>query len=142
MKKYSKYLVYICFWSYIVILYRITVFRGGFSAQNLFQNGVVSAGFFHDYLEMLRSGMFYEFIYLFVGNIIWFVPFGFLTPWINKRFAAFPKVLLFGFLMSLSIEFFQFMFGTGISEVDDLILNTLGVYIGFLLRKAIVKRNK
>lgn len=131
MKKYLKPAIITVFCVYLIILLRITVFRAGFSTADLFQNGRLIFDFFAGYLEMLRSNMFYDFIYLFVGNIIWFVPLGFLLPCLNNRFSSISRVLLFGFLLSLLIEFFQFAFGTGISEVDDMILNTLGALIGY-----------
>ena len=39
-------------------------------------------------------------------------------------------MILYGFFLSLLIETMQFVFGTGVSELDDVILNTLGVYLG------------
>lgn len=42
-------------------------------------------------------------------------------------------VLLIGFLLSLGIEISQYIFGTGVTEVEDLILNTLGTALGYLL---------
>ena len=43
------------------------------------------------------------------------------------------RTILCGFGLSLLIELLQFVFGTGVSEVDDLILNTLGTLIGFVI---------
>lgn len=37
---------------------------------------------------------------------------------------------LLGLLFSFAIELLQYVFGTGISELDDLILNSLGAWIG------------
>lgn len=51
------------------------------------------------------------------------------------------KILLWGFLLSFFIESMQFIFGTGVSELDDLILNTLGVWIGVIIMK-ILKKGK
>ena len=68
------------------------------------------------------------FIYLFFGNIIWFVPFGFLLKRLTRMTAG--KIIFLGFLLSLFIETTQFIFGTGVSEIDDLLLNTLGAAIG------------
>jgi len=127
--------IYVVFGVYMIILLRITVFRNGFSFSHMFRNGVITFDFFTGYLEMLRQGMFYEFIYLFVGNIIWFVPFGFLLPCLCERPLTFRRVLFRGFLLSFTIELMQFAFGTGISEVDDLILNTLGALLGFCLNR-------
>lgn len=131
--------LYIAFGVYLLVLLKITVFRAGISLSNLFRNGIVIYDFFAGYLEMIRYGMFFEFIYLFVGNIIWFVPFGFLLPCLSKSFSTFPRVLLSGLFLSLVIEFLQYAFGTGISEADDLILNTLGALIGYALYRLIHK---
>lgn len=38
--------------------------------------------------------------------------------------------LLCGLGLSLVIEILQYLFGTGVSGLDDLTLNTLGVWIG------------
>jgi glycopeptide antibiotics resistance protein len=46
-----------------------------------------------------------------------------------------------GFVLSFIIEFLQFAFGVGVSEVDDLILNTLGTYIGFQIFRLLTYMN-
>ena len=43
---------------------------------------------------------------------------------------------VYGFLLSFLIETMQFVFGTGYSEPDDLILNTLGAWLGAFMVKA------
>lgn len=139
MKKRLRPIIYIIFGVYMVILFKITVFRSGVSFLNLFQSGAVTFDFFDGYMYMLRNKLYYEFVYLFVGNIIWFVPFGFLQPCMRERFTSLWRVLLSGFLLSFSIEFLQFAFGTGISEVDDLILNTLGALIGYYAYRLILR---
>ena len=50
------------------------------------------------------------------------------------------KIVLAGFLFSLTIESLQYLFGTGYSELDDLILNTAGVFAGAVFVKG-VKRH-
>lgn len=70
------------------------------------------------------------FIYLFVGNIIWFVPFGMYLE--GQRKWKLAAIVLCGFLFSLTIETSQYAFGRGFSELDDLILNTFGVFLGTL----------
>ena len=42
------------------------------------------------------------------------------------------QAVLVGFILSLIIETAQFVLGSGISELDDLILNTLGALPGYL----------
>lgn len=71
-----KNLEKILFFLYMVIVLRITVFRSGFSLESLFQNGQINLKLFEEYLPIIQDGRWFTFLYLFVGNIIWFVPFG------------------------------------------------------------------
>ncbi len=64
------------------------------------------------------------------------MPFGFLLPFLTGRPKSIGMIAVFGFLLSLAIEFSQYMFGTGYSELDDLLLNTVGTLIGFLIYRA------
>ena len=66
------------FWLYLLILFRITVFRTGFGVQNLFQKGSINLTLFRDYLPLLKEGHWFRFLYLFLGNILWFIPFGYI----------------------------------------------------------------
>ncbi|WP_343610025.1 VanZ family protein [Chryseobacterium oranimense] len=75
------------------------------------------------------------------GNIIMFIPFGFLG-WILPGLKDL-KALLYTFVSSIIIvEALQYFTRMGMFEVDDIILNTFGVYLGWLLRGFIEKRFK
>ena len=39
--------------------------------------------------------------------------------------------------LSLGIELSQYVFGTGVTEIDDIILNTLGCLLGGIIERAI-----
>ncbi len=67
------------------------------------------------------------------GNILGFVPAGFFVPilWKNKR--GFLFTVCITFQMSLLVEVLQLVFRVGSFDVDDLILNTLGGMLGYLL---------
>ena len=67
------------------------------------------------------------------GNMLMFVPTGILLPVLYKRMDNFLKVVGTGFLMSLAIEIMQLPFIARASDVDDLIMNTLGVITGYVL---------
>lgn len=131
----KKVFIYILFFIYIGILLRITVFRRGFNFQNLCQNGSVNLTIFQSYAPLLRNRDFKRIIYLFVGNIIWFVPFGFYLRHFGRVQWKAWQIWLFGLSFSFIIELLQYVFGTGISELDDLILNSLGTWIGAILGK-------
>ncbi len=65
-------------------------------------------------------------------NIILFVPLGFFLPLLYKKYHRIKTVALTGFLFSLAVEFVQ-MFGWGSSDINDLMTNTIGACVGFLI---------
>ncbi len=113
---------------WLAVLFRITVFRNGCFSNGFF-SGRVEWNAFAYYLRLARSGNWWYFSYLFFGNLIWFFPVGILT---KLRDGRLRQAVLVGFLLSLSIETAQFVLGSGISELEDLILNTLGALLGYL----------
>ena len=71
-----------------------------------------------------------------LGNIIMFIPFGFLG-WLNAKYFSLKKLIL-DFLSALIIvEALQYLTRLGVFDIDDLALNSLGVWIGFQMRKFI-----
>lgn len=71
-------------------------------------------------------------------NVILFLPLGFFLPFMYKNYKNVGKIVLTGFLLSLSIEIVQ-MFGRGATDVNDLITNTLGTILGYLFYKILSK---
>jgi glycopeptide antibiotics resistance protein len=67
-----------------------------------------------------------------VGNVIGFVPLGFILPLLSKRFLSLKAVIAAAFSLSLTYEIVQLLFGLGSFDVDDLILNTLGGILGYM----------
>lgn len=76
-----------------------------------------------------------------IGNCTMFIPTGILTPVLYRHLGSFKKTVLTGFLISLSIEIIQLPFAVRASDIDDLILNTLGVMAGYSIY-ALVKKLK
>ena len=67
-------------------------------------------------------------------NIIFFMPFEFLLPTLWNKFRKFIPTVFAGFIFSLIIEVGQ-LFTIRATDVDDLIMNTLGTILGFILFK-------
>ncbi|MFI9820344.1 VanZ family protein [Streptomyces sp. NPDC052013] len=68
------------------------------------------------------------------GNILLGVPFGILTPVVAPRTRGFLRVLLLTAVVMLLVEFAQGALVTGRAfDVDDVILNTVGALLGYLL---------
>ncbi|GGA79342.1 hypothetical protein GCM10008025_23440 [Ornithinibacillus halotolerans] len=70
-----------------------------------------------------------------IGNIIGFVPFGFLFPLLSERFQKLKTVIIATFSLSLTFELLQLIFQFGSFDFDDLILNTIGGILGYFLLK-------
>ncbi len=66
-----------------------------------------------------------------IGNFAMFIPTGIMTPLIYPQLKSFKKTLLTGAGISLAIEIIQLPFAVRASDVDDLILNTLGCIAGY-----------
>lgn len=89
--------------------------------------------------EVLVNKNINYFLINFLGNIILFMPFGFVIPLLWKISAK--KAVLIGFLASLFIETCQLFLARG-TDVDDLILNTFGALLGALLFKILQRAFK
>ncbi|OMF38451.1 hypothetical protein BK133_02725 [Paenibacillus sp. FSL H8-0548] len=72
-----------------------------------------------------------------LGNIILFMPLGVYVQLLKKdKRISISMVIVF--LISLLVEIFQFIFGIGATDIDDIILNSLGGLIGILVYKALL----
>lgn len=79
-----------------------------------------------DYSYMLNS---FENL---VGNVVVFIPFGFLLPMLHRKSRRFLVLMLNAFLFVSGIEVFQLFSAFGAFDVDDILLNCFGAFIGWL----------
>ena len=74
-----------------------------------------------------------------VGNTAMFIPIGIIWPMVFKELDSHGKVIAAGVGFSLCIEVLQLPFIDRVTDIDELILNSLGFLIGYgiclLLRK-------
>lgn len=68
-----------------------------------------------------------------IGNIAGFIPLGLLIPMLFRGLRRSWKTVPIVFLISLGFETAQLLTGLGVFDIDDLVLNTLGGAIGYLL---------
>lgn len=81
-----------------------------------------------------NSISWFEIIKIVVGNVVMFIPFGFLG-WIFPRLQNL-KQNIFAFISAIVIvEALQYFTRLGICEVDDIILNTFGVFLGWQTKR-------
>lgn len=79
-----------------------------------------------------QLGMFALITNLF-GNVIGFIPYGFILPVIAHKCRNGLFIVASGLSLSLLVETVQLIAKVGCFDVDDLILNTLGAAIGYML---------
>ena len=68
-----------------------------------------------------------------IGNTAMFIPLGIVWPSVYKDLDTHRKIICAGIGISLCIEILQLPFFGRVSDVDDLLLNSLGFIVGYLL---------
>ena len=81
-----------------------------------------------------------KFIRNVIGNIMLFIPFGFLSSYLLKN-RKFSVVTILTIIASLTIETVQYYIGR-VFDIDDIMLNTIGGIVGFYLFSILSKIGK
>lgn len=111
---------------YIVMTFMLTiVFRD------------VRESFEYNYMPLWSYGRSYLLKQI-IMNVISFIPIGFLLKGSLPKWSTL-KIIGAGVFVSSIIEITQFLLRRGFSELDDIIHNTLGVFIGCILYNTIIK---
>ena len=76
-----------------------------------------------------------------IANALAFMPLGILLPMVWNMAKNVKVCVLTGFLLSLFIETMQLILCCGVVQTEDLIMNTMGTYIGYRLYR-IVKNKR
>lgn len=141
MKKETKKIIrgFGCFFFVVYVLLLIYVL---FFAEEYGRLGTMERGYrynFTPFAEIRRFWIYreqlgrYAFLSNIAGNIIAFLPFGFILPIIAGRMRSGFLIIMSGFGLSLTVEVIQLISRVGSFDVDDLILNTTGAALGYLL---------
>lgn len=77
-----------------------------------------------------------------LGNILMFVPLGFLLPCVFPRLRKWHRVILTAAGIVSLVELFQMLLLVGTCDIDDLILNLAGAAIGWGLFAAMARRTR
>ena len=67
------------------------------------------------------------------GNVVLFIPYGIFLPYLFNRLRSLWKVMLFGAVTIVCVELLQIATLRGSCDVDDLILNMMGILIGYIV---------
>lgn len=129
---YSIFICYILLLIKILLLSRVSLLEL-FDSQRILSRSINLIPF-HSIMEYISGSSDNLRRFAFaneVGNIVIFIPLGIYLPLFKKDKRELAN-LLFIFIVSLSVEIIQRLLGIGVSDVDDIILNCLGGWIGIL----------
>lgn len=123
------------FWAVLFVLYMnaMLIVVGIPSAQYIRWNPEINWIPFQDISSANIVGM--------VLNVLMFVPFGAFLPIYFAKFRKVSATALVGLLMSFTIELLQ-LFTFRVTDIDDLIMNTLGTLLGYGIGAVIVHNHK
>lgn len=68
-----------------------------------------------------------------VGNVVAFMPFGMLIRWVRNKKTSVFVAFLYSLAFTLCIEWVQLVTKLGVFDVDDIIMNTLGGVLGYIV---------
>ncbi|WP_185147894.1 VanZ family protein [Peribacillus simplex] len=144
--KYKKY-VNVLFLSYIFMLAIVSFWGISISQTRLYGNiGDVSHNIvpFHTIETYIFNFQHYNFdtwFYNTFGTILAFIPLGILLPLVFVNLKNITLIVL-SLVVSLIIETIQYVTLLGVFDVDDILLNTFGSVLGFLIFTLIIKKSK
>lgn len=72
-----------------------------------------------------------------LGNLLIFLPYGFLGRLLLRNKGRL-RLFFSGLFCIFLIEFLQFLTGIGVWDIDDILLNTLGLILGLILSKPFI----
>lgn len=132
---------------YFILLLMLTTFRDTYFPWQLTFNfhrslSDVNLVFMKETVKLVHGTSLLDFFYNSLGNIAWFIPYGFLMPILLRRRYCFWKVTLLGTLTSIGIETLQFVLMTGVSDIDDVFFNALGTVVGYGLYRIVLHYHK
>lgn len=119
--------------AYLAALIQITVLRGGVDWQAVLtgERNALQLLPLKTTLAEARLGA-WPLIYHVCGNLIWFAPLGFLLR--GRKWYA---TLLAGAAVSAGIELMQYALMTGMTDIDDVLLNSLGALLGWRISRVL-----
>lgn len=125
----------------IIPTIRITSFGMEFINSGIDDINIIPFRIIYDtYIEIFKNHNINYFLISFLGNIILFIPIGFFMKILWENLSD-KKIILYGFCISLMIEVCQVPLART-TDIDDLLCNTLGVFIGVLFYNRLKKVEK
>ena len=78
----------------------------------------------------------FDIIKIVLGNVVMFIPFGFLG-WIFPKLNNLKNLIITFVSVIVIVEALQYFSRLGVFDVDDVILNTFGVFLGWQMKRVL-----
>lgn len=140
----TRWLGWLLFYIYLLIVVKLVFFKVRIgmidyhyelvAPRLTLRHNFILANFtpFRGIINTISSGESTAFILQnLLGNIVLYMPLGFLLPALIPKLSNYKSVTLTGFLLSLTFELIQLFGILGNFDVDDILLNTIGALAGF-----------
>lgn len=139
-----KMLYGVLFVVYLAFLFYVTFFAERFGRVADGSRYRYNLTLFHEIKRFygVRHSNPFVFLTNIVGNVLAFMPFGFFLPRLFEKCKVVFTTVGYSFLFSLGVETIQFIFRVGCFDIDDLLLNTIGGLLGFVLSLVLLKMAK
>ena len=138
--RFKKMLSLALFAGYLVVLLYFTIFSESLGRKDVSDeiryNLVLFTEIKRFWIYRSQLGMWACFMNI-AGNVIAFMPCGYLIPAMFEGRRSFADAVFIGFMVSFIIECTQLVFKVGSFDVDDLLLNTIGAALGYIIWLAV-----
>ena len=134
--KRKKSLYVVLFAAYLILLFYFLFFSDGLGRASTEAEYRYNLTLFREIKRFIeyRHVLGYKAVFLnVVGNVIAFMPFGFLLPPLMNYKTNWFVTTIWAFLFSLFVETIQLFFRLGSFDVDDMLLNTIGGLLGYII---------
>ncbi|MCI5622757.1 MULTISPECIES: VanZ family protein [Anaerostipes] len=141
-KRIGRFSIKILFYLYIILIFYFVLLSERYGRETGYQTSHVNFIFFKEirrFWEYRHLLSLEAFITNLFGNIFAFSPFGFMIPIVTEKRKGCIRAVLGTFIFSLVIETSQLIMKVGVFDVDDLLLNTVGGFIGYILYRILLE---
>ncbi len=129
----SMSFIFIILYGVVIIYFTLFSDRLGRVDIGTYQYNLVPFNEIRRFITYRQNLSPWAFILNICGNLLVFVPLGFLIPIWYPRNIHWYHVVIYCLSFSLCIELMQLYTRVGVFDVDDLIMNTTGGFIGWIL---------
>lgn len=127
-------LLYVILFLYFSIMAQVTIFKYGRVLEwpRIETMNRINMIPLVETIRMLTNGWNTGYSYYqVIANVVLFMPLGFLLPLLFEDIRSWKKISIYGCLTSVIIEVTQIFTWMNVSDIDDVIFNTLGALLGY-----------